>query len=87
LKSHSHSPKNNALTTVGVLLWRGGVYFCAGYLAFHAFRLLLSILWEIALPTQIQFSIFLIGGGMVLILFSLILERVQDAKSERGLKD
>jgi len=87
LADSPHSSDRNILTTIGMILWRGGVYFCAGYIAFQAFRQLLKLLLWVDLPAQILLAVSCAGGGILLILFSLILERIQDAKGEKGLKD
>jgi hypothetical protein len=74
-------------TVVGLLLWRGGVYFVAGYLVFVGSRWIIALLLQVGIPAPVLASVSLIAGGILLVLVSLIVERVQDARKESGLKD
>lgn len=74
-------------TLVGLILWRGGVYFTSGYLAFVGARWILVVLLSVGVPTRLLVAASLAGGGMLLVLVSVIVERVQDARAESGLRN
>lgn len=74
-------------TLVGLVLWRGGVYFTSGYLAFVGSRWVLAVLFDVGVPTPLLVSASLVTGGLLLVLISTIVERIQDARAEAGLKD
>jgi len=67
---------------VGVVLWRGGLTFVAGYLFYlGSWRLLIVLDW----PTQITAGAALALTGLGLIMISLILERIAAAREEGDL--
>ena len=72
---------------VGLVLWRGGVYFVAGYLAFIGSRWIIAVLIEVGIPAPVLASASLIAGGFILVIISVIVERIQDARSESELKN
>ncbi|HAY37298.1 MAG: hypothetical protein P8H65_11455 [Rhodothermales bacterium] len=74
-------------TQVGLILWRLGAYFCAGYLAYRGVMRLLNLLLAVDIPTKIIVSLALSISGLLFIFASLILERIQDARNERSLRD
>ena len=67
---------------VGLFLWRGGLLFVACYSAYRGMRELVR--W-VELPKQLEVGVALGLAGLVLIVVSLILERVQDAREEGDL--
>jgi hypothetical protein len=74
-------------TLVGLILWRGGVYFTSGYLAFVGARWILVVLLSVGVPARLLVAASLASGGTLLVLISLIVERVQDARTESELRD
>jgi hypothetical protein len=67
---------------VGVVLWRGGLAFVAGYLFYlGSWRLLVILDW----PAQITAGAALAMTGLGLVLVSLILERIAAARQEGDL--
>ena len=74
-------------TTLGFYLWRGGLMFSAVWLAWQGFKQGWRIFLALGVPVQITLGVFLFVLGALLLLASLIVERVLDARAERGLKD
>ena len=74
-------------TQVGLILWRLGAYFCAGYLAYRGVMRLLNLLLAVDIPTKIIVSLALSISGRLFIFASLIIARIQDARDERSLRD
>jgi len=62
---------------VGLILWRGGILLVGGYLLYVFLRFVLPI----ADPV-LEVGATLLIGGLVLILASLVGERVVDARRE-----
>ena len=79
--------KRSLPTTIGFVVWRIGAYFCAGYLAYRGVLRTLRILLEIDLPTQLLVGISMVITGVLFIFVSLIVERIDDARNETGLRD
>ncbi len=69
-------------TTLGWILWRGGLWFCGLYIGWEGtirtWRFLLSL--QLPDPVFIGIVMMLIGG--VLVVGTFIVERVQDARDE-----
>ena len=65
---------------VGLLLWRGGLLLAAGAALFQVCRLLLRFF---SLPLVLEVGLGLVGTGLLLLLASVVLERVRDAREER----
>ena len=80
-------PPRSTGTLVGLILWRGGVYFTSGYLAYVGSRWILTLLLEVGIPAQVLMSAALIAGGVLLILISVVVERVVDARAEASLRN
>jgi len=78
---------SNTVTTVGYVLWRGGLYFTGAYTAYLGSRWILDALLEVGIPAQIVTGIALMLGGFIMIIASLVVERVEDAKLEGDLTD
>ena len=74
-------------TTIGLIIWRTGAYFCAGYLAYRSIKRMLRALLYVDIPPQLLVGASLIVSGLVFIFISLIVERVRDARLESGLQD
>ena len=68
----------------GVLLWRGGLAFVAAYTFYlGSWRLIRLLDW----PAQITVGLAVALAGLGLVMISLILERIQTAKTEANLLD
>jgi hypothetical protein len=81
-------PRNrDTVTTIGYVLWRGGLYFTGAYTAYRSSRWILDVLLEIGIPAQIVTGMALIVGGAVMVMASLVVERIEDARLEGDLTD
>ena len=78
---------SDRVTTIGYVLWRGGLYFTGAYTAYLGSRWILEALLEIGIPAQIVTGIALMLGGLIMVMASLVVERVEDAKIEGDLTD
>jgi hypothetical protein len=67
-----------------LLLWRGGLLVVAAAILFEAARLFLRF---IKLPVQIEIGLGLGIAGAALVFVSLVLERLQDLRSEGNLRE
>lgn len=69
------------------MLWRGGLWFCGLYLGWEGtvrtWRLLLSL----QLPRPVLIGVALMLAGSVIVIITLIVERIHDAREEAGLLD
>jgi hypothetical protein len=74
-------------TTVGFFLWRAGLLFSAGYVMWEGIVRVARIVLRLGIPVQLAVGVAFFATGFVLLFSSLILERVRDARAERGLKD
>lgn len=72
---------------IGFYLWRGGLAFSGSYLAVRGFIRGFRAVLELGVPVQLAVGLSFILIGFVLLFGSLIVERVLDARSERGLRD
>jgi hypothetical protein len=64
---------------VGALLWRGGTLLAAVAALFESTRWLLRL---VDVPTQLELGLGLLLSGFVLVLVSLIVERIADYRAE-----
>ena len=67
---------------LGMMLWRGGLMLAAGYSLYEAARWVLRFF---DIPDQLQVGLGLAIAGAVLVLASLLVERVIDARAEGNL--
>ncbi len=72
------------LQLVGFVLWRCGLMLVAGYSTLRVARWALRY---VDLPAQVDWGLGLAIAGAVLVLGSLLAERVADTRAERGLTD
>lgn len=72
-----------SLHWLGVVLWRGGLLFAAAAALFEAAR---SILRFVDIPPQLEAGFGCIIAGMILVIVSLILERLRDQRIEGDLR-
>lgn len=69
---------------IGLILWRGGSLFVASLLLYEgAWRLLQFI----DIPMQLKVGIVLTIVGSLLVLLSLLAERITDARKEGDLRE
>jgi hypothetical protein len=67
-----------------MLLWRGGLLLLAVTAAVEIMR---SLLRFVDVPGQVEFGVAFVLAGLALVLVSLIMERVKDARSEGYLSE
>jgi hypothetical protein len=65
---------------LGLLLWRGGLLMVGAFLLIEGARWLLRF---VDLPVPVEIGGGLVLAGIGLVLASLIVERVADARAER----
>ena len=73
--------RQTALQVTGYLLWRGGLILAGISGLYSALKLLLAY-W--LLPPVVTTGLASIATGLALVLLSLILERIEDEKENRG---
>jgi hypothetical protein len=66
---------------IGLVLWRGGLLLVAAVLLYESTSWLLQF---IDLPVQLGVGLALVATGVLLVLISLIAERVRDYRAEGG---
>lgn len=70
---------------IGLLLWRGGLVTVATVLLYESVSWLLRF---VDLPVQLAVGFGLVGTGVLLVLVSLIAERVSEYRTEgEALRD
>ena len=67
---------------LGLLLWRGGVALVVGYLGFHALRVILRIT-----DPHLELAVAILLTGVLFLFLSVLLDRIEDARTERNLKE
>ena len=72
----------NRIQAIGLLLWRGGLLLAGSWAAFLVARQLIRL---IDLPAQVEIGAGLMLAGMLLVLASLVFERIEDARREGDL--
>ena len=77
-------PGRNTLQTVGLMMWRGGLLFVAGYSLWRGARVVVRHL-EIAVQLEVGLSLAL--TGLILVFASLIMERMRERRREGDLSD
>lgn len=65
---------------LGLALWRGGVLFVAGYIAYQVLRVVLSIT-----DAELELAIAVLLTGVLFLFASVLGERIGDARKERDL--
>ena len=73
------------LQIIGLLLWRGGLLCAIGYGFFRVANFALNMLrmWGIRIPFLLKTGCAFVIAGFLLLLLSLILERLRDAAKEK----
>ncbi len=69
---------------IGLFLWRGGLLLAAAVAAFEIARRVVQL---IDLPFALELGTALVVAGLALVILSLILERIRDARTERWLHE
>ena len=64
---------------VGLTLWRGGVLLVGGYLAYQVLRTVLTFT-----DAQLEVAVAVFLTGLLMVFLSLVVERIQDAQTERS---
>ena len=67
---------------VGVLLWRGGAVLAGVAVVFESIRWILRL---VDVPAHLEVALGLFISGFALVLLSLLAERIQDYRQERGV--
>ena len=64
-------------------MWRGGLLLVGASVLFEAAK---RVLRFVQLPAQLELGFGLVLTGFVLVVLSLILERIQDSRNEGDLR-
>lgn len=74
------------IQVVAFILWRGGLLLAGGSALYFGVRYGLRYLrfFGISIPVAAEVGLAIGIAGFLLVMISLILERIQDAKLERG---
>ncbi len=74
----------NKTQVVGALLWRGGLLLAAAAALFESARWILRL---VDIPPQLEIGFGLLLSGFVLVMVSLIVERIKDSRLESDLRE
>ncbi len=74
----------NKTQVVGALLWRGGLLLAAAAALFESARWILRV---VDMPPQLEIGFGLLLSGFVLVMVSLIVERIKDSRLESDLRE
>ena len=74
-------------TTLGWVLWRGGLWFCGLYIGWEGTVRTWRFLLSLQLPDPVFVGLVLMLAGCVLVVITLVVERIHDAREEVGLQD
>jgi hypothetical protein len=74
----------NKTQVVGALLWRGGLLLAAAAALFESARWILRV---VDIPRQLEIGFGLLLSGFVLVMVSLIVERIKDSRLESDLRE
>lgn len=80
--NQNESMTKRSIQLVGLLLWRFGLILASITALYRMARFLLQF---IELPIQLEIGVGLLLTGFTLVLASLVMERVVDARSEGDL--
>ena len=72
----------NKVQIAGLVLWRGGLVAVVGWAAWAVLKGVLSIT-----DSQLETAVAVSLTGVVLIFISIVVERVEDARQERELRE
>ncbi len=74
----------NKTQVVGALLWRGGLLLAAAAALFESASWILRV---VDMPPQLEIGFGLLLSGFVLVMVSLIVERIKDSRLESDLRE
>ncbi len=74
----------NKTQVVGALLWRGGLLLTAAATLFESARWILRL---VDIPPQLEIGFGLLLSGFVLVMVSLVVERIKDSRLESDLRE
>ena len=74
----------NKTQVAGALLWRGGLLLAAAAALFESARWILRV---VDIPPQLEIGFGLLLSGFVLVMVSLIVERIKDSRLESDLRE
>ncbi|MDE2996129.1 MAG: hypothetical protein OXT73_05245 [Bacteroidota bacterium] len=80
----SSSTKRSSGTTLGWVLWRGGLWFCGLYIGWQGTVRTWRFLLSLELPDPLFIGLVLMLAGSILVVTTLIVERIHDAREEAG---
>lgn len=72
---------------MGWILWRGGLWFCGLYIGWEGSVRTWRFLLGLQLPDPVFVGIVMVITGSVLVVVSLVLERIHDARLEATMLD
>lgn len=81
------STRRSGSTTLGWVLWRGGLWFCGLYIGWEGTVRTWRFLLSLQLPDPVFVGLVLMLAGCVLVVITFIVERIHDAHEEVGLQD
>ncbi len=67
---------------IGLVLWRGGLLLAVAWGLYETVR---AILRFIDVPSEVEIGLGLILAGLVLLMVSLVAERIRDRRAEGDL--
>lgn len=82
----SSTPRSRS-TTLGWVLWRGGLWFCGLYLGWQGTLRTWRFLLSLRLPDPVFIGLVMMLAGSVIVVITLVVERIRDAREEVGLQD
>ena len=74
-------------TLIGFYMWRGGLIFCACYGFYLGAEQAIRVALEVGVPVQVIVGVSFLVVGFLILVASLIVERVIDARAEGSLLD
>ena len=83
----SQTTRRSTSTTLGWILWRGGLWFCGLYLGWQGTVRTWQFLLSLRLPDPVFIGLVCMLAGSVIVVITLIVERIHDAREEAGLLD
>lgn len=82
----SKQRSTSAFRGAGLILWKGGLWVVAGYILYESIDYSLGLLVKMGIPLPPRSGIVLVIAGIVLVVLSMVLERIHAGK-QNNLKD
>lgn len=79
-----HVMSLRSVQLVGMILWRGGLLVAGAAALLEVSRRALKF---VDIPPQLELGFALALAGLAMVIVSLILERIRDAKGEKELRE